>query len=116
MAAQFVRNLGRILLPRVGGCRRVPGGTRSVEEQIQEAADRYASEIRAAGERYDAAMSRILAGSQRASGSPADDASPPGECTQSGKGRREADIATPRIYPVARRDASVLKYDQTEED
>ncbi len=87
MAAQFVRNLGRILSRRAGGCRKEPGGTCSVEAQIQEAADRYASEIRAAGERYDAAMSRILAGSQRSSGSSADDTSPPGECTRPSQNR-----------------------------
>lgn len=114
MAAQFVRNLGRILLRRAGGCRKAPGATRSVEAQIQEAADRYASAIRAAGERYDAAMIRILASSQRASGPPAHDPSVAGESTRPSKGRREADTAAPRIHPVACRDASVLKYDQTE--
>ena len=82
MSARIIGSLGLLRLRRVGSCRKACIRTCSVEAQIQAAADRYASEIRAAGERYDAAMNLILASCQHTSDTPSDDEPSTAEFTQ----------------------------------
>jgi hypothetical protein len=55
----------RLWLRRAGNYGRKSGDARSVEAQIQAAADRYESEIRAAGERYERGAARPVAGQRR---------------------------------------------------
>lgn len=57
---RLMSSIRRFLTPS-----REPG----IEEQIQAAADRYEADVRAAGARYDAAMSRTLGSCERAAGS-----------------------------------------------
>jgi len=87
MRERFARSRRQRGLRSTCRFRRSPSATCNVEAQIQAAADRYASEIRAAGERYDVAMNHILAGHQPTSGPRSDEGPAAVEYSQSTKDR-----------------------------